>query len=226
MNANQMTTGKVRLSFVHLNQPHSSAPNGENPKYSVTVLLPKSDVETKARLDAAYQAAVQAGISNKWNGVQPPRIESPIYDGDGVRPNGDPFGAECKGCWVFTARNKNQVDVLDLSMNPIMNPSDIYSGMYARVCISFYAYAFSGKRGIGCGLEAVQKLEDGQPLGGHISAAEAFGGANAYIAPTPTAAASTAQPYQAAAQGQYQQPYPAQFAAVDPITGQPLQFGA
>lgn len=230
LSANQFTTDKVRLSYVHLNQPHSSAPDGSNPKYSVTVLLPKSDVATKARLDAAYQAAVNTGVGAKWNGVMPPKIESPIYDGDGVRPNGDPFGAECKGCWVFTAGNKNQVQVLDLNMNQILDPNEIYSGMYARVCVSFYAYNFSGKRGIGCGLEAVQKLEDGEPLGGHVSVADAFGGANAYTgAAMPAAGAPAAQPQGYTTQtpnpyaAQYQQPAPAQqYAAVDPITGQPI----
>ena len=157
LNANQFTTDKVRLSYVHLNQPHSSAPDSSNPKYGVTILLPKSDVATKARLDAAYQAAVNAGVGAKWNGVMPPKIESPIYDGDGVRPNGEPFGAECKGHWVFTAGNKNPVPIVDIGQNPVVNAGDIYSGMYARVCVSFYAYNFSGKRGIGCGLEAVQK---------------------------------------------------------------------
>lgn len=231
LSANQFTTDKVRLSYVHLNQPHSSAPDGSNPKYSVTVLLPKSDVATKARLDAAYQAAVNAGVGAKWNGVMPPKIESPVYDGDGVRPNGEPFGAECKGCWVFTAGNKQQVQIVDISQNPIVNPSDIYSGMYARVCVSFYAYNFSGKRGIGAGLEAVQKLEDGEPLGGHVSAADAFGGANAYAA-MPASGAPVTQPQGYAAQApnpypaQYQQPTLAQqYASVDPITGQPM-YGA
>ena len=235
LSANQFTTDKVRLSYVHLNQPHSSAPDGSNPKYSVTVLLPKSDVATKARLDAAYQAAVNAGVGAKWNGVMPPKIECPIYDGDGVRPNGEPFGAECKGCWVFAASNKNPVQVLDLNMNQILEPNEIYSGMYARVCVSFYAYNFSGKRGIGCGLEAVQKLEDGDPLGGHVSAADAFGGTNTYAgvgAAMPATGAPVIQtqgyttqipsPYAA----QYQQPAPAQpYAVVDPITGQPI-YGA
>lgn len=236
LSANQFTTDKVRLSYVHLNQPHSSAPGGSNPKYSVTVLLPKSDVATKARLDAAYQAAVNAGVGAKWNDVMPPKIENPVYDGDGVRPNGDPFGAECKGCWVFTAGNKSPVQAVDISQNPVVNPSDIYSGMYARVCVSFYAYNFSGKRGIGCGLEAVQKLEDGDPLGGHVSVTDAFGGANAYTgAKTVTGAGIPAvqQPYQAyptqyppaytsqpVQQPQYQQGYPTP--TVDPITGQPI----
>jgi hypothetical protein len=221
MNANQMTTDKVRLSFVHLDKPHSSNQDGSNPKYSVTILLPKSDVATKARLDAAYQAAVTAGVASKWNGAKPPVIACPIYDGDGVRANGEPFGAECKGHWVFTAGNRNQVPVIGLDMGPIINPSDIYSGMYARVCVSFYAYAQAGKRGIGCGLEAVQKVEDGEPLSGSVSVADAFGGTNAYTGAS--AAPQQPQAYSAISQ-QYQQPMGQQYAAIDPITGQVLPW--
>lgn len=221
MNATTITTDRARLSYEHLYTPYAHQ-QGTEPKYSVTVLVPKSDVATKQRIDAAIAEATNLGISKSWNGARPPVVATPMYDGDGVRPNGEPFGDECKGHYVFTASSKVAPQIVDLGMNPIINQSEIYSGCYARVCVNFFPYNASGKRGIGCGLNAVQKLEDGEPLGGRVSAEEAFG------APT----AALAQPQyqqpvqQYAPQPQYQQPVPQQYAQqpamINPLTGLPF----
>jgi hypothetical protein len=145
-----------------------------------------------------------------------------------------PFGAECKGHWVFTASSKQAPQVVDLSLNPIINPTEIYSGMFARVSVQFFPYANSGKKGIGCGLGNVQKLEDGEPLGGRTTAADDFGG-GAYqapapqqpvqqqpqyaAAPAPNYAPPAQQPYAPPAQQQPPQQQPVQY---DPITGAPI----
>ncbi len=221
MTETAVTTGKARLSYEHLFKPYAHQ-QGQEEKFSVTILVPKSDVATKSRIDAAIAAAAQAGISKCWNGAKPPIVAIPVYDGDGVRPtSGEPFGEECEGCWVFTASSKQAPQVVDLQLNPIINPSEVYSGCYARVSVNFFPYNSNGKRGIGCGLNAVQKLEDGEPLGGRISVEEAFG------APMPAAAPAPAYPQyaQPAYPQQYAQPatYPQQYTqpAVDPITGMP-----
>lgn len=175
-----VTTGEVRLSYVHLFKPYAKEP-GQEEKFSCTVLVPKSDVATMGRINAAIEAAKQNGTHDKWNGNCPPIVPTPIYDGDGVRPSdGTEFGPECKGHWVFTARSKadRAPEVVDQNINPIINQSEVYSGMYARVNISFYPYYFGGKKGIGCGLNAVQKLRDGEPLSeSRVTASKAFGSA-------------------------------------------------
>ena len=194
-----VTTGEARLSYVHLFKPHAQQPGAEE-KFSCTILVPKSDTATKARIDAAIEAAKQKGIANKWNGVCPPIVPDPVYDGDGTRPSdGMPFGAECKGHWVFTASAKADYppEVVDQNGNPMINQSEMYSGVYAMVNVEFYPYAFGGKKGIGCGLGPVKKVRDGEPLGGSApSAAQVFGAAPQQ--------ASTAQ------------------GMVDPITGLPM----
>jgi len=181
-----VVTGRVRLSFVHLFEAYAHQP-GNEPKFSATILLPKSDIATRQKIDAAINAAIQDGVSSKWNGARPPLLAIPIHDGDGVRPSdGMPFGDECKGHWVFTASSKQAQEIIDLGMNKIMNQTEVYSGMYARVSVRFFAYNTNGKKGVGCGLGPVQKLEDGEPLGGRMSAAAAFGDApGGYAPPAP-----------------------------------------
>lgn len=177
-NTTAVTTGKVRLSFVHLFKPYAFQP-GQEEKFSTTILVPKSDPETKAKIDAAMSAAIEKGIKDNWNGVRPPILNTPVYDGDGTRPSdGMPFGDECKGHWVFTASSKIDYppEIVDVSGNRIISPSEIYSGIYARVHVNFYPYAFGGKKGIGVGLGPVQKVSDGEPLGGGaVSASAVFG---------------------------------------------------
>ena len=135
----------------------------------------------------------------------------------GVRPSdGMPFGDECKGHWVFTASSKNPPQIVDLGLNPIINQSEVYSGIYARVSINFFAYNTNGKKGIGCGLGNVQKVEDGEPLGGRTNAGDDFADS------TQQYGAQAPQQYQPAAQYGPQVQYGAQAPsqqAINPITG-------
>ena len=137
-NVCNVTTGEVRMSYVHLFKPYAAMP-GQEEKYSVTVLVPKTDMDTMGRINAAIEAAKQRGISEKWSGQCPPILPTPVYDGDGVRPSdGMAFGPECKGHWVFTASAKADYppEIVDRTGNPIINQSEVYSGMYGRVNVT------------------------------------------------------------------------------------------
>ena len=169
----QVTTNEVRISYEHLLKPYANQPGAEE-KFSATLLIPKSDIATKQRIDAAIQAAAQEGMTSKWGGVRPAQLAVPIYDGDGVRPNGEAFGPECKGHWVMTASSKQRPEIVNLNVEPIIDATEIYSGMYAKININFFAYFNSGKKGIGCGLGPVQKTRDGEPLGGKSRAEDDF----------------------------------------------------
>lgn len=234
----KVLTGECRLSYCNLTTPRAAQQGGE-PKYSVTLLIPKTDVATKADIDAAIQAAANEALSKVWNGARPPQLRVPIYDGDGVRPSGVPFGDECKGHWVMTASTKNKPQVVGIdNINCELAPSDIYSGMYARVTIRFFGYSNSGNKGIGCGLGNVMKTRDGEALAGGASASVDFAGVGAAPAapaygvnPTaPMAPAYGVNPAAPAAPA-YQPPAPGPAAAtppwstasgVNPITGQPM----
>lgn len=175
----KVLTGEVRLSYCNLTTPRAAQQGGE-PKYGVTLLIPKTDLATKADIDAAIQAAANEAVTKVWNGARPPQLRVPIYDGDGVRPSGVPFGDECKGHWVMTASTKNKPQVVGIdNINCELAPSDIYSGMYARVTIRFFGYSNSGNKGIGCGLGNVMKTRDGEALAGSASASVDFAGVGA-----------------------------------------------
>jgi hypothetical protein len=217
--AMKVLTGEVRLSYANLTTPRAPQGGGE-PKYSVTLLIPKTDVKTKADIDASIQAATQDGMTKKWGGKRPAMIHIPLHDGDGTKENGEPFGEECKGHWVISASSKQRPEVVDMSLSPIINASDIYSGMYARVTIRFFAYDRAGKRGIGCGLGNVLKTRDGEALSGHASAESDFAGIAQQSAP------DMPQGYPQYPSAYPQQPTgmntPMSYPAVDPITGQPI----
>ena len=176
--ATKVLTGEVRLSYAHLTEPYANPKNpGAEPKYSVTMLIPKTDTATKADIDASMKAAYEAAVTNDWKGARPQLRNALIYDGDGVRNDGTPFGPECKGHWVMTASSKRKPQVVHISnLKAELAPQDIYSGMYARVTVNFFAFSVNVNRGIGCGLGNVLKIRDGEPLSGGASAASDFEG--------------------------------------------------
>ncbi len=216
-----ITISEVRLSYCNVLKP--SARPGQDAKYSATLLIPKTNTAAKAALDQAINAAIEKGIGAKWNGQRPPRIDICLHDGDGPRPSdGAPYGPECRGMWVLTASasEDHKPFVVDGSLNPIIDPRMMYSGVWANVCISFYAYNSNGKKGIGCGLVGVQKLRDDEPLGSTVTAESVFSAipaaptAPAYGQPTAPAYGQPAPAYAPGVTG-YGQQY-------DPITGQPI----
>lgn len=191
-----ITTGKVRASYVHVFHPRTPD-NGGEPKYSVTLLIPKTDTVTLNAIYADIERAKQEGVQRVFGGSIPPACKTPVYDGDGYRPSGEAFGEECRGCLVVTASAKQQPVVVGLDMQNILNPADIYSGCYIRASVNFFAYNSNGNKGVGCGLNAVQKIEDGEPLSVRVSAEDAFGGTNAYNGGAPVYGAAMSQPYSA-----------------------------
>ena len=183
----RVLTGECRLSYVNLVQPRANNNDpSAKPKYSVTLLIPKTDTAVYQNILSSIEAAAADAQGKLWNGVRPPVMPIPIHDGDGVRDNGTPYGPECKGCWVITASSNNKPQVIHQSdINTELAPQDIYSGMYARVTINFFGYNRAGKRGIGCGLGNVMKTRDGEPLAGGASAAADFAGIAAGGVATP-----------------------------------------
>ena len=168
-----VTGPRSRFSFCHIWEPKSI--NGGDPRYSMSVIIPKDDAETVDRINAAIEAAYRDGESKlKGKGALPPlsSIHTPLRDGDLDRPD-DPAYA---GCWFLNANSDRAPGIVDAHAQPILDRGEVYSGCYGRVSLSFFAFNTNGNRGIACGLNNIQKLRDGEPLGGHLSAEQEFAG--------------------------------------------------
>ena len=163
----QITTGKVRFSYVNLFTPRA-AQEGAKEKYSVTLLIPKSDKATLQKIKAAIEEAKTKYLTGHNGKKLPANLKSTLHDGDGERPNGGEFGEECRGCYVMTVSSNNQPVIVNADKTPLTDPRELYSGCYGRAIINFYVYDTQGNKGISAGLNGVMKLYDGEPLGGGV----------------------------------------------------------
>jgi len=172
VNLTKVITGEVRLSYANLWEPKSV--NGGTPKYSVSLIIPKSDTRTIAKVKAAVEAAYSEGENKlKGNGKSVPplaAIKTPLRDGDAERPDDEVY----ENSYFVNATSASAPGIVDTSCDTILERSQIYSGVYARASVNFYAYNRDGGRGIACGLNNIQKLRDGEPLGGKPKAEDDF----------------------------------------------------
>lgn len=160
----KVVTGKVRFSFCHIFEPQEPQGGGE-PKYSVTLLIPKADTATIGKIKEAMAEARENFCKRNGANALPQKPVHTLHDGDGIRDNGDQYGPECKGCYVITVSSKQKPVVVDNMRNPVTDPAEVYSGCYGRAAINFFGYNSNGKKGISSGLLSVQKLHDGDPFG-------------------------------------------------------------
>lgn len=167
----QITTGRVRFSFPHLFQPYA-ANDGQEPKYSVTLLIDKKDSYTVTKIRSAMEAA-KADYIEKNPGKRAPQ-KNTLHDGDGVRDSGEPFGPECKGCYVVTVSTKRPPLLVYSDKTPITDEFDLYAGCYGRAIINAFVYDTAGNKGLTFGLNGIMKLSDGEPLSGGVVKADDF----------------------------------------------------
>ena len=160
----KVVTGKVRFSFCNIFEPQTSQEGGD-PKYSVTLLIPKNDTTTIGRIKEAMAEARENFCKKNGASALPVKPNHTLHDGDGMRDSGDPYGPECKGCYVITVSSKQKPVIVDNFRNEITDPAEVYSGCYGRASINFYGYNRAGKKGISAGLLSIQKLADGEPFG-------------------------------------------------------------
>lgn len=179
-NTNKVNTNPMKVitgpdtRWSYANVWEAKSINGGTPKFSVSLIIPKSDTRTIAKIKAAIEAAYREGEAKlKGNGKTVPplsAIKTPLRDGDTERPD-DPAYANS---YFINANSSTAPGIVDADRQPILERSEVYSGVYGRASINFYAFNSNGNRGIACGLNNLQKIRDGEPLGGKSRAEDDF----------------------------------------------------
>ena len=172
-NPTKVITGvNTRWSYVNAWEPKSI--NGGAPKYSISLIIPKSDTKTLEKIQAAIEAAYEEGQGKlKGNGKSVPALsvlKTPLRDGDAERPDDEAYADS----YFINANSGTAPGIVDADRNPIIDRSEVYSGVYGRASINFYAFNSNGNKGIACGLNNLQKIRDGEPLGGKSRAEDDF----------------------------------------------------
>lgn len=168
----KVITGKVRFSYVNVFKSRSFQP-GQEEKFSICLLIPKSDKDTLTKIKAAIEAAKKQGIADKWGGKLPTGLKLPLRDGDAERAE---EAEEYEGMFFLNANSNQKPGIIDNFRNEILDPTEVYSGCYGRASINFFPYNSNGSKGVAVGLNNIQKITDGEPLGGaRMSAEDDFG---------------------------------------------------
>jgi hypothetical protein len=162
----KVVTGKARLSYCNIFEARASQEGGDA-KYSVSVLIPKSDVATIAAINKAVQATIDEGKASKFGG-KIAGLKMPLRDGDTEKDD-----EAYVGHWFFNASAKQKPVIVDINGNVILDSREVYSGCFGRVSVNFFAYNSNGSKGVAAGLNAVQKTADGESLGGAYTENEA-----------------------------------------------------
>lgn len=175
MTDTRINVGEVRLSYCHLFTPEAVADGGDK-KYSVSVIIPKSNTKLVNAVKAAIEAAIQAGLP-KFGGKRPATLKTPLRDGDAERPDDEAYADS----YFINATSRTKPGIVKaMKVNgksrlvEVTNEEEIYSGCYGYVSVNFFAFNNAGNRGIAAGLNNVLKTKDGSFLGGKASAQSDF----------------------------------------------------
>lgn len=169
INETKVVFGPCRLSYTHLLEKYTPEGATEG-KYMTNVLIPKDERKTVQALEKAIDAAKKAGVIGKWSGKEPRKLDLPLRDGD--EKDDDTYA----GHYFINAKCSTKPGVVDKNRQNITDEEEVYSGMWAYVSVTFYAYDVNGNKGIACGLNNVMKFKDDDRLGGRVSAESDFEG--------------------------------------------------
>lgn len=157
----KIVTEKVRFSYANVWEPRSV--NGSDPKYSVSIIISKDDKKTLEKINKAIESAEKDGISrfgSKFTSGS--NFKRPLRDGDIDRADDPAY----ENSYFLNVNSKAKPGIVDKNVEPILDQTEFYSGCYGKASISSFPYSINGAKGITFGLNNLQKLEDGESLGG------------------------------------------------------------
>lgn len=163
-----LTTGIGTLCFPHVFKETAAKNDKGETVYDIQFLIPKSQREDVRAILKAIKTVGEAKWGDKWK-----KVRTPLRDGDAEKDELTEDGTskeekypERLGCYFMNARSTKPVGVYDRQRNPILDQNDLYGGCKGKIAVTFYPYSNSGNHGVGVGLNGVQKVADGEPLGG------------------------------------------------------------
>lgn len=165
---NRVVFGPCRLSYAHLFEKWQPDNAAGDAKYMTNVLIPKSEKKTIKTLQEAIEATAKAGAAKFKNGKVPAKYDSPLRDGD------DKEDELYQDHYYMNPKSSSRPSVVDKNNQPIMDPEEMYSGVWAYISVSFFVYNVSGNQGVGCFLNSVRKFKDDERLGGNGNGADDF----------------------------------------------------
>ena len=166
----KVVTGKVRLSYVHIFEAFSNTE--AEPRFSTVIMIPKSDTATYRKIVAAQKVALENGKDSTFKGRIPKDWHDTLKDGDEDADLDQ--NPEYAGHWYMSVASKTRPGIVDKDVQPIVDSTEVYSGCYARVSINAFPYNVQGNKGVSFGLNHVQKIADGDYLGGRSRAEDDF----------------------------------------------------
>ena len=163
----KVVTGLVRFSYPQVFTAKSI--NGGAEKYSVTLLIPKTDKKTVKAIKAAINEAIENGIESKWKGKKPANLWNPLRDGDEEKDIEE--NPEYEGMYFVSCKSNQRPKIVDKDLQEILDPDEFYPGCWGRASINFFPYN-NTTNGVAAGLNNLQKLKDDTRFGGSGSSAE------------------------------------------------------
>ena len=169
-----MITNESIITFPVLFEPKPNL-SGDM-KYSCSLLIPKTDTDGVALINAEIDKAIAKGKTKIWGGSKPKFRYEPLRDGDDELASGDKKGSEYKGHYFInaSANEDRPPGVVDAKVQPLMDRNALYSGCIVRCDINAFPYKSGGNSGIGWGLNNVMLVKDGDRLDGRLDAVDAF----------------------------------------------------